>query len=147
IASAERWIALLRWSLRIRTLHATVLRRSRATGSKKILTFTPPNLVEDTAVLCVARGGSYPALSAPISERAGLIGALSLETAARYLDARDVDGVIVGEGLGPGAVEALLTMLADNARLHDLPVGVLNNPPPPDNPPTNLLHLEAHPLH
>jgi hypothetical protein len=141
--SADRLIARLRWSLRIRTLHATVLRRSRASPSKKVLTFIPPNLLEDTAVLCVARGGSYPALSAPIGERAGLIGALSLETATRYLNARDVDGVIIGEGLGPGAVEALLTMLADNPRFHDLPVGVLNNALADDKRLTNLVHVEG----
>src|SRR5436309_1533171 len=110
-------IAQMRWALRIRTLHATALRRSRASGPDKVFTFMPPNLLEETAVLCVARGGSYPVLSAPIGERAGLIGALSIETAARYLNARDVDAVIIGEGLGPGVGEALLTLVASCTRL------------------------------
>src|SRR5437660_649525 len=47
--------------------------------------------------------------------------------AARSLNARDVDGVVVGDGLGPRVVEALLTVLAENPRFRDLPVGVLNN--------------------
>jgi len=97
-------------------------------------------------VLCVARGGSYPALSAPIAERAGLIGALSLETAARYLNARDVDGVVIGEGLGPGVVEALLTTLAENAHFRDLPVGVLNNAAAGDERLPNLVQVAADPL-
>jgi hypothetical protein len=49
-------------------------------------------------VLCVGRGGLYPALSRAIGERVGLIGVLSKDTAARYLNARDVDGVLIGEG-------------------------------------------------
>jgi hypothetical protein len=144
--SNDRLIARLRWALRIRTLHATVLRRLRASAAKKIPTIIPPELLEDTAVLCVARGGSYPALSAPIGERAGLIGALSIETAARYLNARDIDGVVIGEGLGPGVVEALLTMVADNARFHDLPVGVLNSAAADDKRLVNLVRVEGDPV-
>ncbi len=142
--SNERLIAQLRWALRIRTLHATVLRRSRAAGAtKKVPTFVPPDLLEDAAVLCVARGGSYLALSAAISERAGLIGALSVETAARYLNARDVEGVLIGDGLGPRVAETLLTMLAENARFRDLPIGVLNKVTADDERLPNLLRVEA----
>jgi GGDEF domain-containing protein len=145
--SAERLIARLHSALRIRTLHATVLRRLRAApANKKVPTLVPPGLLDEATVLCVARGGSYPALSAPIAERAGLIGALSLETAARYLNARDVDGVVIGEGLGPGVVEALLTMLAENAHFRDLPVGILNNAAADDERMPNLVHAAASPL-
>src|SRR5215831_16305176 len=43
--SAERLIARLHSALRIRSLHATVLRRSRAAGAKKPLAaFVPPDL-------------------------------------------------------------------------------------------------------
>src|SRR5262249_23900680 len=70
---------------------------------------------------------SYPALSAAIGAGVGLIGALTIGTATRYLNARDVDGTVIGEGLAPRVVEALLTMLAENARFRDLPVGVLDN--------------------
>ena len=55
-----------------------------------------------------------------IGERIGLIGALTIETATRYLNARDVDGVVIGEGLGPRVAGALLTMLAQSARFRDL---------------------------
>jgi len=143
---SDRLIARLRWALRIRTLHATALRRSRASGPNKVFTFMPPNLLEETAVLCVARGGSYPVLSAPIGERAGLIGALSIETAARYLNARDVDAVIIGEGLGPGVGEALLTLVASDTRFQDLPVGVLNNAAADDKRLVNLVRAEGDPV-
>jgi len=142
----DRLIARLRWALRIRTLHATALRRSRASGPDKVFTFMPPNLLEETAVLCVARGGSYPVLSAPIGERAGLIGALSIETAARYLNTRDVDAVIIGEGLGPGVGEALLTLVASDTRFQDLPVGVLNNAAADDKRLVNLVRAEGDPV-
>jgi GGDEF domain-containing protein len=144
--SAERVIARLHSALRIRTLHAAVLRRSLAAGAKKpVAAFVPPDLLEESTVLCVARGGSYPALSLPIARRASLIGALSIDTAARYLNARDVDGVVIGDGLGPGVVEALLILLADNPRFRDLPVGVLNNAAADDERLPNLVHVDADP--
>ncbi len=74
-----------------------------------------------------AAAGSYPALTIAIGERVGLIGALSVETAARYLNARDIDGIVIGDGFGPRVVEALLTVLAEDARFRDLPVGVLGS--------------------
>ncbi len=84
----ERLVARLRSALRIRTLHATVLRRARAEGAPAVALPLPyaPNILDDATVLCVGRGSSYPALSVAIGERVGLIGALSVETAARYLD-------------------------------------------------------------
>jgi hypothetical protein len=87
----------------------------------------PADLLADATVLCVGRGGSYPALSVAIGERVSLIGAFSIETAVRYLNARDVDGVVIGDGLGTRAVETLLTVLAEDPRFRDLPVGLLNN--------------------
>jgi GGDEF domain-containing protein len=144
--SADRVIARLHSALRIRTLHAAVLRRSLAAGAKKpVAAFVPPDLLEESTVLCVARGGSYPALSLPIARRASLMGALSIDTAARYLNARDVDGVVVGDGLGPGVVEALLILLADNPRFRDLPIGVLNNAAADDERLPNLVHVDADP--
>jgi len=143
---AERVIARLQSALRIRTLHAAVLRRSLAAGAKKpVAAFVPPDLLEESTVLCVARGGSYPALSLPIARRASLIGALSIDTATRYLNARDVDGVVIGDGLGPGVVEALLILLADNPRFRDLPVGVLNNAAADDERLPNLVRVDADP--
>src|SRR5262245_63335560 len=96
--STDRLIARLRSALRIRTLHATVLRRSRTAGAKKRApAFVPPDLLDDATVLCVGRGGSYPALLVAIGERVGLIGALSIETAARHRNYRAVNGVVMRE--------------------------------------------------
>src|SRR5581483_10858202 len=84
-----------------------------------------PELLDQATVLCLGRGGSYPALSVAVGERVGLIGALSVETAARYLNARDIEGVVIGDGFGPRLVEALLTVLAEDSRFRNLPVGLL----------------------
>src|SRR5262249_28371730 len=144
--STDRLISRLRSALRIRPLHATVLRRSRTAGAKKRApAFVPLDLLDDATVLCIGRGGSYPALSVAIGERVGLIGALSIETASRYLNARDVDGVVIGEGLGSRVVEALLTMLAESARFRDLPIGVLDNAAVDDERLPNLVRVEADP--
>ena len=123
----SRLLARLRSALRVRTLHATVLRRSGAPGRRpaKARAFPLPDLLDHATVLCLGRGRSYPALTTAIGERVGLIGALSVETAARYLNARDIDGVVIGDGFGPRVVEALLTVLAEDVRFRDLPVGVL----------------------
>ena len=85
----------------MRTLHATVLRRARADGraSGRAAASHAPDLLDHATVLCVGRGRSYPALTTAIGERVGLIGALSVETAARYLNARDIDGIVIGDGL------------------------------------------------
>ena len=53
-----------------------------------------------------------PAAAAPIrqlavavGERVGLVGALSVESAARALNARDIDGMVIGDGFGPRIVD------------------------------------------
>jgi hypothetical protein len=97
-------------------------------------------------VLCVGRGASYPALSVAIGERVGLIGAFSIDNAARYLNAREIDGVVIGDGLGARAVDALLRVLAEDARFRDLPVGVLNNDGCDDERLPNLIRVEADPV-
>jgi hypothetical protein len=142
--STERLIARLCSALRIRTMHATVLRRARTSDASKQIT-VPANLLGDATVLCVGRGGSYPALSVMIGERVGLIGAFSIETAARYLNARDIDGVVIGDGLGARAVDALLTVLAEDPRFRDLPVGLLNNSASDDERLPNLIRADADP--
>ena len=52
-----------------------------------------------------------------------------METAAKYLNARDVDGVVIGDGFSPKVVEALLTAMAEDARLRDLPVTLASGTP------------------
>jgi GGDEF domain-containing protein len=142
-----RLLARLSSALRVRSMHAAVLRRAHSTQAKVTIPGPAPlNLLDDSTVLCVGRGGSYPALSVAIGERVGLIGALSVETAARYLNARDIDSVVIGEGLGHRVVEALLTVLAEDARFRDLPVGVLNNAGIDDDRLPNLVRVEGDPV-
>jgi hypothetical protein len=130
-APVERIARRLASALRIRALHATVLRRTETLASRGLL---PPELksadpLDDATVLLVGRGRSYPELSVALGERVGVIGALSVERAARTLNAREIDGIVIGEGFGPKVVEALLTVLADDVRFRDLPVAVLAGPP------------------
>jgi GGDEF domain-containing protein len=141
--STERLVARLRSALRIRSLHATVLRRARASDPNRQIA-VPANLLAGATVLCVGRGGSYPTLSVALGERVGLIGAFSVETATRYLNAREIDGVVIGDGLGPRGVEALLTELAEKFR--DLPVGMLNNNACDEERLPNLIRVEAAPV-
>lgn len=123
----ERIPQRLTSALRTRSLHDTVLRRTRLLASRGEL---PPELpandpLEDATVLVAGRGRSYPTLSVAVGERVGLVGALSVESAARALNARDIDGMVIGDGFGPRIVEALLTVLAEDTRFRDLPVSVL----------------------
>jgi GGDEF domain-containing protein len=127
-AAPERIVARLAVALRVRTLDASVRRRAetlRASGGDvpDLSTYDP---IEDATVLVVGRGRAYPELSVAVGERVGLIGTLSIETTARYLNARDVDGVLIGDGFGPKMVEAFLMLLAEDPRFRDLPVCALS---------------------
>src|SRR5260370_5962829 len=126
-APNEQIIARLAAALRVRELNATVLRgldQLRHSGADvPLLPDTDP--LEEGTVLVTGRGRHYPALAAAVGEQVGFIGALSVETAARYLNTRDVDGIIIGEGFGPSTVEAFLTALSEDSRFRDLPVGVV----------------------
>jgi hypothetical protein len=126
-APVERIGRRLSSVLRIRALHGTVLRRTNTLASRGLL---PPELnavdpLSDAIVLLVGRGRSYPELSVALGEHVGVIGALSAERAARALSARDVDGMVIGDGFSPKVVEALLAALADDVRFRDLPIAVL----------------------
>jgi hypothetical protein len=126
-APDEQIVARLAAALQVRTLQATVLRRIdtlRADGADvPALPETDP--LDDATVLVAGRGRHYPALAAAVGRHVGLIGALSVETAARHLNIRDIDGIIIGEGFGPSTVEAFLTALSEDSRFGDLPVGVV----------------------
>jgi hypothetical protein len=124
---AERIVHRLSAALRIRALHGTVLRRTHTLVSRGELLAQLPasDPLEEATVLVAGRGRSYPALAVAIGEQVGLVGALSVESAARALNARDVDGMVIGDGFGPRIVEALLTVLAEDVRFRDLPVAVL----------------------
>src|SRR5689334_1201202 len=118
--AAERLIARLRAAIRVRTLHATVLRRLPEV--KVALPDADP--VRDAIVLLIGRGAAYPALSVALGERTGVVGALSIEAAAKHLNTRDIDGVVLAEGFSARVADAFLTVLAEDTRFRNLPVVV-----------------------
>ncbi len=126
-APAERLVRRLTAALRVRTLHGTVLRRMRtlATRGQKLPELPDADPLDEARVLVAGRGRSYPSLCTATGERVGIIGALTVEGAASALKSRDVDAMIIGEGFGTRVVEALLTVLAEDARFRDLPVAVV----------------------
>lgn len=115
----DRLVARLNAALRVRSLHATAIRRSGDSLSRHLPQTDP--LSEATALL-VGRSGSYASLSIDLGERMGVLGALSIEIAAKHLNARDIDGVIVAEGFSARVVDAFLTVLSEDARFRNLPV-------------------------
>src|SRR5262249_6460874 len=119
-------------ALRVRTLHATALRRADALEGQcddlPVLPTSDP--IEDATVIVTGRGRGYPALSTAVGERVGLIGALSVETAAKYLNARDVDGIVIGEGFKPRTVEAFLTVRGEEQRVRDVQIALVPEIPP-----------------
>src|SRR5437879_997841 len=117
----DRLIARLRTALRIRTLHATVMRRlDDDLAAQTTLAETDP--ARDATVLLIGRGAAYPSLSVSFGERMGVVGALSIEAAAKHLNTRDIDGIVLGEGFSPRVMDAFLTVLTEDARFRNLPV-------------------------
>jgi hypothetical protein len=118
---SSRLVARLRAALRIRSLHATVMRRL-APATR--IALSDIDTFRDATVLLVGRGGAYPTLSVSLGEQTGVVGALSIEAAAKHLNARDIDGIVLSEGFSPRVVDAFLTVLAEDARFRHLPVVV-----------------------
>jgi hypothetical protein len=117
----DRLIARLRAALRIRTLHSTVIRRV-APGTAARTALADIDIARDATVLLVGRGAAYPSLSVSLGERMGVVGALSIEAAAKHLNTRDIDGIVLGEGFSPRVVDAFLTVMTEDARFRNLPV-------------------------
>lgn len=115
----ERLLSRLNSALRVRSLHATVMRRLDPPRRTAITDIDP---ARDATVLLIGRGGAYPALSVALGERMGVVGALSIEAAAKHLNSRDIDGIVLGEGFTPRVIEAFLTVLTEDARFRNLPV-------------------------
>src|SRR6204780_1528538 len=94
---------------RIRALHGTVLRRMQtlASRSEAIPQLPDSDPLEEATVLIAGRGRSYPELSVAVGERVGLVGALSVESAARALNSRDIDGMIIADGFRARMVQVL----------------------------------------
>jgi hypothetical protein len=142
-APNEQVAARLAAMLRVRALHGAVLEdigaRQHKVSDRKgggqssgvivIPTLPESDPLDEATVLVMGRGRHYPELAAAAGGRVGLIGAMSVETAARYLNLRDIDSVIIGEGFGPSTVEAFLTALVQDSRFGDLPVGVVPDIP------------------
>lgn len=116
----DRLTARIRAALRIRTLHATVLRR--LPKAKVALPEADP--IRDATVLLLGRGAAYPALSVALGERMGVIGALSIEAAAKHLNTRDIDGIVLAEGFTARVTDAFLTVLAEDTRFRNLAIVV-----------------------
>jgi hypothetical protein len=111
--------ARLQAALRVREAHVTMLRRLRDTSINSIPETDP---IQDATALLIGRGACYPALSVALGERMGVVGALSIEAAAKHLNARDLDGIVIGDGFTPRVIDAFLTVLAEDTRFRNLPV-------------------------
>src|SRR5689334_489773 len=119
--SSDRLVARLRAALRVRSLHATVMRRLEPATPMALSDIDP---ARDATVLLIGRGGAYPTLSVTLGERTGVVGALSIEAAAKHLNVRDIDGIVLGEGFSSRVIDAFLTVLTEDTRFRNLPVVV-----------------------
>jgi hypothetical protein len=130
-ATPQRLVRRLSTALRVRTLHGTVVRRMAMLASRgvQLPELSAADPLDEATVLVAGRGRSYPELSVAFGERVGVVGALSVENAARALNVRDIDGMVIGDGFSPKIVEAMLTVLAEDVRFRDLPVAVLGGHP------------------
>lgn len=117
-----RLVARLGAALRIRSLHATVMRRQAVPTA-----LSDVDTARDATVLLVGRGAGYPALSVSLGERTGVVGALSIEAAAKHLNTRDIDGIVLAEGFSARVIDAFLTVLTEDARFRHLPVVVTSD--------------------
>ncbi len=124
--SIERLIARIGYCLRVRSLHATALRRAGPGHAKdRSLAYTDPDdPLNEATVLALGRGRAYPNLTVAIGERVRVLGAFSIENAVRHLNSRDIEGVIIGDGFPVRVVEALLNIIAEDPRFRILPTGL-----------------------
>jgi GGDEF domain-containing protein len=118
--------------MRVRALHDTVMRRIElfASHDGKLPMLPVGDALDDATVLIAGRGRLYPTLSVAMGERVRIAGAPSVESAARHLNVRDIDGIVVGDGFSPRMVEAFLTVLAQDSRFRDVPVAVIGEATP-----------------
>jgi hypothetical protein len=128
--NVDRLTARLRAALRVRTLHSTVMRRLDDDSAIR-RPLAEIDLVRDATVLLIGRGAAYPALSVSLGERMGVVGALSIEAAAKHLNTRDIDGIVLGEGFSTRVMDAFLTVLAEDPRFRNLPVVLTSDGLPP----------------
>ena len=142
--NSDRLMARLRAALRVRSLHATVMRRLVPAARIALSDIDP---ARDATVLLVGRGAAYPTLSVSLGERTGVVGALSIEAAAKHLNTRDVDGIVIGEGFSARVIDAFLTVLTEDARFRHLPVVVTSEDLAPSYQLPNLEIVSGEPAH
>src|ERR1700733_11371668 len=101
-APTGRLVRRLATAQRMRNLHGTVVRRMRTLTSRgEILPELPAtDPLDEASVLVCGRGRTYPALSVAVGERVGVVGALSVESAARAGHWRALDGLGGCGGVG-----------------------------------------------
>lgn len=126
-APLEQLLARVAAGLRLRTLHSTVIGRAKSLREERniVAKLAAGDPLDDATVLLIGRGRHHATLSVAVGERMGVMGALSVEQGARCLNARDLDGIVIGDGLPAYAVDTFLTVLAEDNRFRDLPVAVL----------------------
>ena len=139
-----RLIARLNAALRVRTLHATVMRRLDEDRPDRMAS-AHSDPVRDATVLLIGRGAAYPALSVSLGERMGVVGALSIEAAAKHLNTRDVDGIVLGEGFTARVMDAFLTVLSEDSRFRNLPIVLTSQQLAPDYDLPNLEIISGDP--
>jgi hypothetical protein len=142
----DRLIARLSAALRIRTLHSTVIRRVDP-GTAARTALADIDIARDATVLLIGRGAAYPSLSVSLGERMGVVGALSIEAAAKHLNTRDIDGIVLGEGFSPRVVDAFLTVMTEDARFRNLPVVLTTDELAPAYDLPNLEMISGEPGH
>ena len=139
----DRLVARLRAALRVRALHATVLRRLGDDPVQDNLPEIDP--ARDATALLIGRGGNYQALSVALGERMGVVGALSIEAAANHLNNRDIDGIVLGDGFTARVIDAFLTVLSEDLRFRNLPITVTSGLLARDYDLANLETISAEP--
>ncbi len=124
-------IARLQSAMRVRALHETVLRRIELCVSNggTVPVLPVGDALDEATILIAGRGPLYPALSLAMGTQVKMLGALSVEAAAKHLNSRDIDGIVIGDGFSPQMVEAFLTLLADEPRFREIPVALTNEAP------------------
>ena len=133
---AERLVARLESALRIRALHETVLRRCESFASRHgyLPQWPEGDALEDASVLLVGRGPVYAALGVAFGEQVRTTGALSIDTALKHLATRDVDGIVIADGLSPRMIENFLAVLSEETTLRDMPLAALADTPAAHTP-------------
>jgi GGDEF domain-containing protein len=136
-APPEQLIARVSSALRLRTLHSAAIGRAKSLKDERNIVAELPagDPLDDATVLLIGRGRHHATLSVAVGERMGVMGALSIDQGAGCLKAREFDGIVIGDGLAAGPVQAFLMVLSEDARFRDLPVAVLGATADPDKLP------------